>query len=199
MGNPAAICPLEEWSSDQVMQAIAAKNKPSEAAFFVQRPDGEYDLRWFTPKIEIDLYSHATLVSGRVVLTKLTPDEESVAFHTRSGRLTVLCDGDRMGMDFPAQEAPLVTHPELLAAVGSALGKTSSALHVTYTIMVVFDHHSQVASLKPDFAAIGQLDIPYIIVTVSGENTDFVSRFFASGAGIDEDPVTGSTHTIMAP
>lgn len=198
-GNPAAVCPLEEWLPCEVMQAIAAENNLSETAFFVPRPDGEYDLRWFTPKIEVDLCGHATLASGHVVLTKLTPDEESVAFHTRSGRLTVLRDGDRLEMDLPAQEAPLVTEPGLLAAVGSALGKTPSALHVTHTIMTVFDHHSQIASLKPNFAAINQLDIPYIIATAPGEDTDFVSRFFAPGAGIDEDPVTGAAHTIMTP
>ncbi|NQW18752.1 MAG: PhzF family phenazine biosynthesis protein [Chloroflexi bacterium] len=198
-GNPAAVCPLEEWLPDEVMQAIAAENNLSETAFFVRRPDDEYDLRWFTPKIEVDLCGHATLASGHVVLTKLTPNEEMVAFHTRSGRLTVLRDGDRLEMDFPAQEAPLVIDTALLAAVGSALGKMPSALRVTHTIMAVFDHHSQVASLKPDFAAINQLDIPYVIATAPGDETDFVSRFFAPGAGIDEDPVTGSTHTIMTP
>ncbi len=200
-GNPAAVCPLSEWLPDETMQAIAAENNLSETAFFVARPDDEFDLRWFTPKMEVDLCGHATLASGHVVLNHLESARNEVAFHTRSGRLTVAREGERLVMDFPSQPPEHTDDAALLSEVSDALGKAPSQLFASHTIMAVFDHHSQVAGLKPDFAKVAALDIPYVIATSpgDGEGVDFVSRFFAPTAGINEDPVTGSAHTLMTP
>lgn len=200
-GNPAAVCPLGEWLPEATMQAVAAENNLSETAFFVARPDGDFDLRWFTPKIEVDLCGHATLASGHVVLRHLEPTRDEVAFHTRSGRLAVARDGERLVMNFPSQPPGQVDDAALLAEVSEALGRAPSHLYASHTIMAVFDHHSQVADLKPDFAKVARLEIPYVIATApgDGEDVDFVSRFFAPAAGIDEDPVTGSAHTLMTP
>ncbi len=200
-GNPAAVCPLSEWLPDEVMQAIAAENNLSETAFFVARPDGDFDLRWFTPKTEVDLCGHATLASGHVVLRHLEAERNEVAFHTRSGRLAVARDGERLVMDFPSQPPEPTDDAGVLADVSAALGKAPSHLFASHTIMAVFDHHSQVAGLKPDFVKMASLDVPYVIATApgDGEGVDFVSRFFAPTAGINEDPVTGSAHTLLTP
>lgn len=200
-GNPAAVCPLGEWLPNETMQAVAAENNLSETAFFVARPDGDFDLRWFTPKVEVDLCGHATLASGHVVLNHLEPTRDVVAFHTRSGRLTVARDGERLVMDFPSQPAERTDDADLLADVADALGEAPSHLFASNTILAVFDHHSQVAGLKPDFARMAALGSPYVIATApgDGEGVDFVSRFFAPTAGINEDPVTGSAHTVLMP
>ena len=200
-GNPAAVCPLGEWLPNETMQAVAAENNLSETAFFVARPDGDFDLRWFTPKIEVDLCGHATLASGHVMLNHLEPALDEVGFYTRSGRLTVARDGERLVMDFPSQPAEQTDEAGLPADVSEPLGKAPSHLFASHTMMAVFDHHSQVAGLKPDFAKVAALEIPYVIATApgDGEDVDFVSRFFAPTAGIDEDPVTGSAHTLLTP
>lgn len=196
-GNPAAVCPLESWLPDATMQAIAAENNLSETAFLM--PEGEgYRLRWFTPACEVDLCGHATLASAFVVFAHLHPEWASVAFETRSGRLTVARDGDLLAMDFPARPpAPRAPHPALVPALGA---DPSEVLFAGYWL-AVFDDARTVRGLRPDFRALKGLDEPDVIVTAPGDEAgiDFVSRFFAPGHGIDEDPVTGSAHCILTP
>ncbi len=194
-GNPAAVCPLEGWLPDDVMQAIAAENNLSETAFFVRNGDG-FDLRWFTPATEVDLCGHATLASGFVVLTLLEPERSSVDFETRSGRLRVSRAGDEFAMDVPAWEAKRSrATPELIAA----LGAEPSEVHDAHYRLCVFDDEEHVLALSPDFRALKAAVPEALIVTAPSRSHDFMSRFFAPSLGVDEDPVTGSAHCILTP
>ncbi len=196
-GNPAAVCPLEAWLPDAVMQAIAAENNLSETAFFV--PEGEgYRLRWFTPTTEVDLCGHATLASGFVVFRWLMPGRSSVTFQTtQAGKLTVGRDGDRLALDFPSRPAAPCAMSEPLA---SALGHRPAALLAARDYLAVYDSADDIAGLKPDFAAVAALDRFAVIVTAPATGgIDFVSRFFAPAQGVDEDPVTGSAHCTLIP
>ncbi|MGP1395665.1 MAG: PhzF family phenazine biosynthesis protein [Inquilinaceae bacterium] len=195
-GNPAAVCPLDSWLPDDRMQAIAAENNLSETAFFV--PDGEgYALRWFTPVAEVDLCGHATLATAFLVFERLRPDLRSIAFSTRvSDTLTVTRDGDFLVMDFPRWDAePVADDP----AVTASLGAAPRTLLNGPDLMAVFDDEAAVRDIAPDFRAVGRLPARGVIVTAPGRNVDFVSRFFAPAVGIDEDPVTGSAHCLLAP
>jgi PhzF family phenazine biosynthesis protein len=196
-GNPAAVCPLEGWLPDAVMQAVAAENNLSETAFFVPEGGG-YRLRWFTPTTEVDLCGHATLASAFVVFGWLAPWRRSVAFQTeKAGPLTVTRAGDLLALDFPSrppQPCPLTD------AVADALGKRPTALLAARDYLAVFERAEDVAALKPDFAAVAALDRFAVIVTAPGtDGIDFVSRFFAPARGVDEDPVTGSAHCTLIP
>ena len=196
-GNPAAVCPLEKWLPDAVMQAIAAENNLSETAFFV-RDGGDYALRWFTPTIEVDLCGHATLASSYVVFRFLEPQREAVRFHTaKAGTLTVARRGDSLAMDFPARPAsPATPPPGLLTALGGAPREIFRARDH----LIVYDNAAEIAALKPDLAALAKVDCWAAIVTAPGENgVDFVSRFFAPAQGVPEDPVTGSSHCTLTP
>ena len=201
-GNPAAVCPLDDWLPDDVMQAIALENNLSETAFFVPRSQGapsEYDLRWFTPAHEVDLCGHATLASARVVFSIDDATAGSVRFHTRSGWLTVRKDGDRLAMDLPSSPPQLDDGlGDVAAALGAPPVETLSSMYG----MAVFADAATVASLTPDFAKISELTCDGIIATAPGApdtDIDFVSRFFAPKAGIPEDPVTGSAHCVLTP
>ncbi len=196
-GNPAAVCPLQSWLPDDVMQSIAAENNLSETAFFV--PEGEgYRLRWFTPTTEVDLCGHATLASAFVVFGWLRPGRSSVTFETQqAGELTVARDGDLLALDFPARPAAPCAMSEPLAA---ALGRRPSALFAARDYLAVYDSADDIAGLSPDFAALAAIDRFAVIVTAPGTgDTDFVSRFFAPARGVDEDPVTGSSHCTLIP
>jgi len=202
-GNPAAVCPLEEWQPDEVMQAIAAEMNLSETAFFVPNRDveGEYDLRWFTPTVEVDLCGHATLASGHVVLSQIDSRLKQVRFHTRSGVLGVEYRNSLLELDFPINKPLELIDPLERNAVEEALrAKPSEFLHANTTV-AVFENESDVADLTPDFAAITNLKEPWLLVTAPADESryDFVSRFFVPTAGINEDPATGSTHTILTP
>lgn len=194
-GNPAAVCPLEAWLPDDVMQAIAAENNLSETAFFVRRGDG-FDLRWFTPTVEVNLCGHATLGSAYVIGTYLEPARREVRFHTRSGQLTVTRAGDGYCLDLPAQ--PPLRVPDS-ADMATALGAQPVELWRSAYMMALFSDEAQIASIMPDFAKVAALEVGEVIVTAPGNTCDFVSRFFAPAAGIPEDPVTGSAHSILAP
>jgi PhzF family phenazine biosynthesis protein len=197
-GNPAAVCPLEAWLPDATLQAIAAENNLSETAFFVPA-DGGYELRWFTPRTEVDLCGHATLATGHVIFRFLEPELRQVTFRTRrAGVLAVSRQGDGLAMDFPARPAERVATPAGLAA---ALGaEPAEVLALSRDYLAVFDGAEQVEALRPDFAALSRLDRFAVIVTAPGDGgADFVSRFFAPALGIDEDPVTGSAHCTLAP
>ncbi len=196
-GNPAGVVPLEEWPSDRVLQAIAAENNLAETAFFLRRGDG-YELRWFTPKVEVDLCGHATLASAYVIFRFLAPELRRVVFQTReAGTLTVTREGEALAMDFPARPAKPVEPPAGLAA---ALGETPEAVLAARDHLAVFRDAATVRALAPDSAALERLDCFAVIATAPGDGEiDFVSRFFAPKAGIPEDPVTGSAHCTLIP
>ena len=195
-GNPAAVCPLDAWLDDATLQSIAAENNLSETAFIVAS-DAGYDLRWFTPAIEVDLCGHATLAAGYVVLNHLQPDLDAVAFETLSGRLIVSRDGDRLSMDFPAR-AP--TPVAVSQALSEALGEAPSEVHASRDIVAVYDDEASVRRQSPDQARLLALDEGLgVIATAKGDAVDFVSRFFVPKAGIAEDPVTGSAHCTLVP
>lgn len=194
-GNPAAVCPLEEWLPDAVMQQIAAENNLAETAFFVPQGSG-YGLKWFTPVVEIDLCGHATLASAFVLWEKLGYTGERISFETRSGTLTVSRQGELLALDFPtrAPEACEV-HPALLVALG---GSPREVL-ASRDYLVVYDSEEEVRALNPNMNAVAKLDRFAVIATAPGKQHDFVSRFFAPAQGIPEDPVTGSAHCTLTP
>ncbi len=205
-GNPAAVCPLEAWLPDAVMQAIALENNLSETAFLVKRgpsaegEGAEYDLRWFTPAHEVDLCGHATLGSAYVIANHLDRGAAEVRFHSRSGLLTVTREGELYTLDFPVLPPKRIDHdPALAEAVGDALGAAPQELWDQMDLMAVFDSEAEIAALAPDTAKVAALDTRGIIATAPGETCDFVSRFFAPRAGFPEDPVTGSAHCISTP
>ena len=195
-GNPAAVCPLDAWLDDDVMQNIAAENNLAETAFIVAR-EGGYDLRWFTPTVEVDLCGHATLAAGYVVLNHLQPDLDSVSFESISGELVVSRDGERLSMDFPARPP---TRASVSDALSDALGKAPSEVHMSRDVLALYDNEQTVRDLSPDQAKLLALDEGFgVIVTAKGKSVDFVSRFFVPKGGIAEDPVTGSAHCTLVP
>ena len=195
-GNPAAVCLLEQWPQDQALQNIAAENNLSETAFLVKNDHG-YHIRWFTPAVEVDLCGHATLAAAHVLFHHKDFQQPEICFDSRSGQLMVTRDGGKLTMDFPADPpAPIAEVPGLF----ESLGITNGLIYKGKTdLMVVVDHEDTVSMLAPDFYQLNKLDVRGIIVTAPGEEVDFVSRFFAPSAGIDEDPVTGSAHCTMTP
>lgn len=194
-GNPAAVCPLEKWLDEEIMQHLAQENNLSETAFFVKNGD-EYDLRWFTPEVEVDLCGHATLATAHVLFEHLDYQEDEIRFQTKSGLLIVKREGNRLMMDFPTDDMPQVDPPAVLF---QALGIRSDHVFFTDDYMVVLDSEEEVLNLDPDFRLLSEVNARGVIVTAPGKEVDFVSRFFAPGAGIDEDPVTGSAHTKLTP
>lgn len=196
-GNPAAVVLLQDWLPDALLQKIAAENNLAETAFLVPERD-LYHLRWFTPKIEVDLCGHATLASAQVVFEMLYPGRRSVTFLTRkAGPLTVTIQGDRMVMDFPARPAERVSMPLGLV---EALGAEPAEVWAAGKLLAVFETEGAVRALVPDFRKVAALDCLGVIATAPGNGgIDFVSRYFAPHAGIDEDPVTGSAHCTLVP
>jgi len=196
-GNPAAVCPLERWLPDETLRAIAAENNLSETAYLVPRGE-DWELRWFTPTIEIDLCGHATLAAGEVVLRFLRPGTGCVRFHTRrAGVLSVEARGEWLELDFPARPPrPAEPPPGLLEALG---GTPLAVLHSVRDWMVVYGSEAEVARLAPRMEPLMELGEAGVIATARGERCDFVSRFFAPGAGVAEDPVTGSAHCVLTP
>lgn len=193
-GNPAAVCPLEAWPPEELLQAIAAENNVSETAFFVR--EGErYRLRWFTPAVEVPLCGHATLAAAFVVFNRLEPGAERVVFDTLSGELAVTREERLLAMDFPAKPPKPCEPPAgLLEGLG---GEPIEVLQADY-FLVTYEDERSVAALRPDFRLLAGLEAP-VIVAAPGEEVDFVSRFFAPAYGIDEDPVTGSAHCTLIP
>ncbi|MEK7951028.1 PhzF family phenazine biosynthesis protein [Luteolibacter soli] len=195
-GNPAGVCLLTDWLPDHVLQSIAAENNLAETAFVIQR-DSFFDLRWFTPELEVDLCGHATLASAHVIFRHLGYRGSVVRFQTRSGILSVSREeGERLTLDFPARPADLCDTPAALAA---GLGATPVVTGKARDYLAVFESEEEVRHLKPDMAALARLDCLGIIATAPGVDCDFVSRFFAPGAGVPEDPVTGSAHCTLIP
>lgn len=194
-GNPAGVCLLESWLSDTTLQKIAANNNLAETAFLVPR-DGDFELRWFTPTIEIDLCGHATLASAFVLFHQHGVGGKEIRFHSRSGVLAVVRDGELLALDFPARPASPCAAPEEL---WRGLGALPAAVLKARDYLAIFESAEAVRSLRPDFAQLGKLDCLGIIATAPGDDCDFVSRFFAPAAGVNEDPVTGSAHCTLIP
>ena len=194
-GNPAAVVPLPDWLDDRLLQSIAAENNLSETAFFVRGPRG-IELRWFTPGTEVDLCGHATLATASLILDQLGPERDAVAFETRSGRLMVQRDGEGFAMDFPA-DPPSPVEP--CAGLVEALGVQPVEVLAARDYLVRLADEGSVRRLVPDLTALARVDRRGVIVTAPGQAYDFVSRFFAPGAGVPEDPVTGSAHCTLAP
>lgn len=198
-GNPAAVMPLDAWLDDATLQKIAAENNLAETAFLV--PDASdaanYELRWFTPAVEVALCGHATLASGHHLLTGDTA-RDRVTFRTRrSGILEVARDGERYTLALPSLETAARPLPQIVAALGLETAETF--WHANGYGLIVVDHAAQVLALAPDFRALAAEGDTLTIVTAPGTDTDVVSRVFAPAAGIDEDPVTGSAHAVLTP
>ena len=193
-GNPAAVMPLDEWLPDEILQAIAAENNLSETAFTVpSSSDGaDYDLRWFTPTVEVDLCGHATLAAAHVLIAA-----ERIRFATRSGVLAVTRDAGRYWLDLPAFGVEAGDEPGLLEALGVA-GPTFLGRGGNGAAIVLLDDEVAVRRVAPDFAALRRID-RLVMVTAPGASSDVVSRVFAAFHGIDEDPVTGSAHAALVP
>jgi PhzF family phenazine biosynthesis protein len=194
-GDPAAVCQLDSWPDDELLQAIATENNLSETAFFIKSEQG-FHLRWFTPVAEVNLCGHATLAAAHVIFEILGHAEQTVAFETLSGILTVTRLGALLVMDFPAAKPVPCAAPQALLA---GLGIQPSAILAADDYFAVFENEDIVRSIKPDFAQLAMLDLRGVIVTARGREVDFVSRFFAPKFGIPEDPVTGSAHCSLAP
>ena len=194
-GNPAAVCPLERWLDNGLLQAIAEENNLSETAFFVPSDTG-FHLRWFTPSSEVDLCGHATLATAHVLFEHLGHPGPAIRFETRSGALTVKRQGDVLEMDFPARPPSPCASIELLA---TALGRKPVEVLRSDDYLVVFEDETAIRGIRPDFSLLGRLDLRGVIITGPGSSDDFVSRFFAPRLGIPEDPVTGSAHCTLAP
>jgi PhzF family phenazine biosynthesis protein len=194
-GNPAAIVPLEAWLPDATLLQIARENNLSETAYLV-RDGGEYQIRWFTPSEEVPLCGHATLASAWVVFHRLEPGRTRVVFRSQGGDLPVEVADDKLALDFPVSS--LEPAPESTALV-AALGKPPRELYSGFQWLALYDSEAEVRALAPDMRGISSSGIHGIIVTAPGDDSDFVSRFFAPGAGVPEDPVTGSAHTRLAP
>ncbi len=195
-GNPAAICPLESWIDAELMQRIALENNLSETAFFVKRGD-VYEIRWFTPTFEIDLCGHATLASAFVIFEILKLETETVKFYShKSAELSVEKNGDLFVLDFPSRPVSPVESPEGLI---EAFGKEPKEVLKARDYFLVYETEQEILDIAPNFSRLLEVGGHGFIVTAKGENSDFVSRFFAPEVGVFEDPVTGSAHCNLIP
>lgn len=190
-GNPAAVCPLDKWLSDETMQAIAAENNLSETAFFVREDEG-YRLRWFTPNEEVALCGHATLASSYVLFNQLGFSGKEILFHSLSGKLWVKNTEQGLVMDFPALPYEEIDFRRELEHLN--LKKPFKVLQSQFDLMFVYQNAEEVSEAKPDLNAVAHLDYRGLILTAPGTSTDVYSRCFYPGCNVPEDPVTGSAH-----
>lgn len=195
-GNPAAVCPLKEWLPAATMQQLANENNLSETAFFVQREDGSFDIRWFTPELEIDLAGHPTLATAFVIFTELGYTDDMIRFYCKSGELTVTRKGDLLEMNFPARMPVACEVPgNLLKGLSIAPAKVLKSRDY----FIVYNTQEEVEKLVVDFNYLNKVETLGFIVTAKGNEADFVSRFFVPNSVIGEDPVTGSAHATLIP
>ena len=197
MGNPAAVYPLSEWIDEEIMQRIAMENNLAETAFIVKRGE-QYEIRWFTPKVEVDLCGHATLASAFVLFDYENHQGDCIEFFSpRSGALKVRRDDKGLTLDFPIDEYYNITLSEDILSCFDK--KPIEAYKGKTDYMLVFENEADIINIKPQFEFITKLKGRGVIITAKGDNVDFVSRFFAPQSGIIEDPVTGSAHTTLTP
>jgi PhzF family phenazine biosynthesis protein len=196
-GNPAAVVPLNEWISDELMQQLAAENNLAETVFFVKQRE-HYAIRWFTPEVEVPLCGHATIASAHVLSKHLGVTDPEIIFDSKSGLLLVSIDGDTYTLNFPSDHVVVSRSNQ---ALEEALGIIPAEVHIGIHgyWLVLLENEAQVLALKPDFRIMKELEADALIVTAKGSELDFVSRFFAPKKGVDEDPVTGSAHTRLIP
>jgi PhzF family phenazine biosynthesis protein len=195
-GNPAAVCPLTAWLPTATMQQLANENNLSETAFFVQRPDGDYDIRWFTPELEIDLAGHPTLATAYVLFHELGYSQDTIRFHSKSGLLTVTKNGDLMEMNFPAR-MPVAC--EIPAHLLEGFSIQPKQVLRSRDYFLIYESQEEIEKVIPDFVQLNQVETLGIIITAKGDTADFVSRFFVPNSVIGEDPVTGSAHATLIP
>ncbi|TFH26528.1 MAG: PhzF family phenazine biosynthesis protein [Bacteroidia bacterium] len=196
-GNPAAVCICDHWPERKVMQQVANENNLSETAFAVPA-NNCYEIRWFTPQMEVELCGHATLATAHVLFHHLGQEGDLICFDTvHSGRLNVRRNGDRLTLDFPADTLEAMVVPELI--VTALQTPPLKAFRGKTDFMFVFASQSEIEKMQPDFGLLAQVGGRGVIVTALGNDVDFVSRFFAPQTGINEDPVTGSAHTALTP
>lgn len=195
-GNPAAVIPLTEWLSDELMQKIALENNLAETAFYMPEGDKFY-LRWFTPTVEVDLCGHATLATAYTIFYYQNYPNSTIEFMSRSGILKVEKQGDLLELDFPMDKLTSVETPQALIDSLGLIPK--EALKGLTDYLLIFDNEAQIKAFEPDFRKMSEVDCRGIIVTAKGDGVDFVSRFFGPNSGVDEDPVTGSAHTSLTP
>jgi predicted PhzF superfamily epimerase YddE/YHI9 len=194
-GNPAGVCLLDHWVRDAVLQQIAEENNLSETAFLVGN-GGEWDLRWFTPTVEVDLCGHATLAAAFVIFTELAHPGASVRFRTTSGVLGASFENGVVMMDFPARPGQPCAGP---AGLIGGLGHIPREVRKSRDFLAVLGSEEEIRALTPDLSQLATLDCLGIIATARGSDVDFVSRFFAPRVGVPEDPVTGSAHCTLIP
>lgn len=196
-GNPAAVCPLESWLPDDVMQKIALENSVAETAFFIPTNDG-FEIRWFTPEIEMDLCGHATLATAHVITKHLRSPISALKFYSKSGILAVTVDNELLTMDFPSRRPEPTDVPQIIL---DAIQVEPIEVLKSRDYVMVFETEEIIRSMKPDQGVLNQinLDPGGIAVTAKGNEVDFVSRFFTPQASIFEDPVTGSAHCSLIP
>ncbi|MCL2156705.1 MAG: PhzF family phenazine biosynthesis protein [Methanobrevibacter sp.] len=196
-GNPAGVCPLDEWLDDDLLQKIAMENNLAETGFYVKRGDS-YEIRWFTPEVEVDLCGHATLASGFVLFNHEGHLKDNIIFNSpRSGELKVSRKNDWLTLDFPVDEFQAIAISDEL--VNCFDKKPIEAFEGKTDYMLVFEKEKDILNIQAKLEIISKLDARGVIITAPGENVDFVSRFFAPQSGIDEDPVTGSAYTTLTP
>ncbi|PIQ20805.1 MAG: isomerase [Cytophagales bacterium CG18_big_fil_WC_8_21_14_2_50_42_9] len=196
-GNPAAVCPLDHWLSDDILQAVAMENNLAETAFYVKQ-DNQYQIRWFTPTVEVDLCGHATLAAAFVLFNYENHLNNLVTFYSpRSGTLTVEKQGDFLTLNFPTDTIEPI---EITRALTDAFDiKPVLAYKGKTDYLLLYNKEEEIKNITPNFELIGKLPVRGIIISAKGNSVDFVSRFFAPQCGINEDPVTGSAHTTLIP
>lgn len=198
-GNPAAVIPLDSWLDDAVLQSIALENNLSETAYMVANGEG-YELRWFTPQVEVELCGHATLAAAHVLFRHLHYERDDVLFHTQSGALRVSRSGNRLEMDLPASDLePSEVNIGVCRALGAIASEALQPATGSGAVLYVYEFEEDIAKLQPDFSALMTASDRSVIVSAPGNNCDVVSRFFGPQVGINEDPVTGSAHCSLVP
>jgi len=196
-GNPAAVCPLDHWLNDDIMQNIALENNLAETAFYVKE-DNQYQIRWFTPTVEVDLCGHATLATAFVLFNYENHAEDIIHFYSpQSGALSVSRKGELLRLNFPADPPQQIELTDAIKAGFDIDPKLAYKGKTDY--LILFDNQEEISNIAPNFTELAKLGGRGIIISAKGKDVDFVSRFFAPQSGINEDPVTGSAHTTLIP
>jgi len=194
-GNPAAVCPLDKWLEDNILQKIANENNLSETAFFVKEKN-KFHIRWFTPSNEVDMCGHATLASAYVIFEILNYKESEIIFNSKSGLLKVTKDDDKFKMNFPIQE---IIKCDIPNSISKAFEIQPIECYKSMDYILIFENEEDILNAKPNLALLRDIDTRGVIITSKSKKYDFINRFFAPKYGIDEDPVTGSAFTQLIP